>query len=376
MAHSGARQNKDRASGTAQCALWVLSVLLLVLGILIGSALSPLHLLSFYSLPTAPTSRGGTTSRRAPDTEVNPSPDDAKNQEDISLPANSVPYHPATVSAQALEVGSRSLTGRLCEQQGCAISLNDVWPVDLLVTRDNRLVTAIRYEKIILVYSETEVDTINVECPLFGLTQLPNGLLAVTCMFDEVILIVDIDAEEHIVRKINTKKVYRLICPSPDNNTLVVAAWMDISIDIITHQGDVIKTLVDSKRLQDIDRFHSMTLHGRDVLACFLSEDFERSSFIRFRLSKSDELDYVDTERLPFTTYAFSVDRAGNMFVNQRDGHVALKSKDGKYRRVIHNPDPEYLGTGIAVYGDRLVAAWRNLRTDTSLLKEYKLFDE
>ena len=353
--HARARQRQHRDDATTQCAFCVLSGILLVLAILLGSALYPPHPSDFPS-----------------DLSVN----EAENKANNLFPTSNVPYKAERVAAQALEAGSKSLTGRPCEQQGC-LSQGDGVLLSLLVTTDNRLVVVNEKLRTILVYSETGVDTIHLQHKPFGLAQLPDQLLVVACPYDSVILIVDIDAENHIVRNISTEKQYTSVAPGPNKDTLLVASKTHFTIDVITLQGSIVRTLVDSARLQDIDLFVSLTKHEEDVTACAFSKDGARSTLIRFRLSESEEVDQVHTETLLFPSIAVSADRSGNMFINHIFGQVVLKKPDGEYRGLLLNPKPgEYAGSGIVVRDDRLAVAWSGINDDGFLLMEYKLFDE
>ena len=374
--HAEARQRQHRDSATTQCALFVLSVLLLVLGILLGCALSPLHPLSVHSLTTVHAVRNDKTPRPAPDSRSDQSLNEAESKAHYAFSTSGVPYHPATVAAQALKVGSRSLTGRPCEQQGC-ISQGDGAVVNLLVTTDNRLVMANEELGSILVYSETGVDTIHVQHKPFGLAQLPDQMLAVTCRDDNVILILDIDGENRVVQNVSTHKQYASVAPGPSKETLLVASPTNFTIDVITMQGHVIRTLIDSARVHDVHFTLYLKIHEGDVISCAGSKELAMSTLIRFRLSDSDEVDQVDTETLIFPVFAVSVDRAGNMFTNQVLGQVVLKTRDGEYRHLLHSPKPDkYIGTGIVVHDDRLVVAWHSSDGNHFLLMEYKLFDE
>ena len=377
---AGARQRQHRNTTTARHALCVLSVLLVVLGLLLGRILSPLapHPAALRSLSSMYAALDSPASGQASFLRSDKPPDSAVDKADNSVPDNNVPYHPETVAARALEVGSRSL---LCQKPGCIIQgdvgnweqLNTI--ISLLVTKDNRLVMVILQKKTILLRSETGVAEIRLQHQPYGLALLPNGRLAAACPRDKLILIVDIDAKDHVVHRINTRKQYRSVALGPDHNTLLVISDTDVTIDIITLQGYIIRTLIDSSRVQDVDFPFYLTVREGDVIACALSDDWERTTVIRFRLSESGEVAQVETEKLLFPASAVSVDRAGNMFINQLDGQVMLKTPYGDYRQLLRDSDEYGIGSGILVHDDRLVVAW-DFPDGDFLLMEYMLSDE
>ena len=317
---------------------------------------------------------------------AHPAPSSTGHEEKGDNPPShgDVPYHASTVRAQALEMGWRSLTGQVCERVGCHPVIDKYIVVtSMVVTADRRLAVVMSnlLRPTLQVFSVSGVDTIPLPCRPCSLLQLPSGLLALTCPENSMLLMLDMDGEEHVAQHIVTKRSYCTMAHGDRNRTIIAAAWTrdldDATIDVITYQGDVIRTLLNKAQRDSLTRPTSLNVVEGDLLVSDVTKDVNKS--VVFRLKMAQDVQHVevvaDRDRLLFPPTVVAVDTAGNLFIGHLHG-VSVMGQDGQVRRLLDLPERSWTyPLALTLFRDRLLVGWRNESSFVPSLVEYVLHD-
>ncbi|KAL8613839.1 hypothetical protein ACOMHN_029696 [Nucella lapillus] len=289
--------------------------------------------------------------------------------------APAVPITAERVVLHTLGPESSSLTGSLCGRHGCSGHYDDE-VTDILVTADRRVVLTMWRRMSIVVKSSSGEKTIRLGCGPFSVTQLPSGLVAVTCPYTPAVLLVSLDSTDHQVQHIPTKKGYWRVAAHPVNDTLIAAAWPDSSIDVITPQGEVVRRLATSRGLSP-GIIWSLTVVGEHLLVTrFGSEQIHRLNLT----NSSQPLVESLAGSFPSAQMDTAVDEAGKVLVVLPDGGVMMRTPEGH----IHPLRPGradgrvYTWCSIALRDHRLLVVTVTYARDRprSDVTEYRLVDE
>lgn len=250
------------------------------------------------------------------------------------------------------------------------------WITSVIATRDGRLVMADRKNKMVKVASGEKLQTIRAvtlrDVP-WALALLHDDLVAVTS--DRKCLhFVDVIGQPSVVRRVNTARKYCGVSAGTTPDTLIVSCDIDkdgpAQIDVITRDGDVIRTVIDSGTLPTMSQPDYLCRVGQHV---FVSD---RQSNEVFRID-------IVCASLKHTginsPHQVACDEANNLYIacSKSECVLVMSGDDGHLRKLVEggqHGDRYFVSPyGVCVTGSRLVVASSHPYSYASTVAVYEL---
>ena len=297
-----------------------------------------------------------------------------------------VPINTDMVKAQPISaIQSQSLSGYhscyLPGQDTCFYEYNGMI-TDMLVTADKKLVISLRDSGLtFLLESALQMTHKSLgHCTSLSVAELPNGQIAVTCQRSNFLMFINTSSScvEHCrrcARRIRTEKSYDALVANPQNNSLIAVkhGGDNFTIDILTLEGKVVRTLVSNNTLADLatlnTHYASLAFSNGDLFICGQSAVYH--------VNVTDNMQPIVKplmDDLVFEPRGIATDRTGNLFIMHADG-VLMRDRHGTFQHLLRLGRNMY--HRLAVHGNRLLVAGTMKKQASSIfrsvVREYKL---
>ncbi|XP_070211225.1 uncharacterized protein [Littorina saxatilis] len=206
----------------------------------------------------------------------------------------------------------------------------------------------------------------------WGLARLPSGLLAVTTGTPTIYLISSI---EHL-SNIETRRNYWGIAGNTDD-TIIVSCRIDIdmaaiaSVDIITLDGVLVKTLVDNNTLPSLEWPDYLCVGGDSL---YVADSMELIVW-KVRIA-TGELQHTLTD--VGNPRQITVDISGNLYIANSTRHgLMMETHMGKLEEVLHGPEDSEEGQevprAVCVTDTLLVVVWQGASRVSGVVTGHRL---
>nr|KAG5693972.1 hypothetical protein BaRGS_002270 [Batillaria attramentaria] len=174
-----------------------------------------------------------------------------------------------------------------------------------------------------------------------GLAILHDKQLAVTSDNACVIHLIDVTAQVRVMRQIKTARLYQGVACGGEEGTLVVSCEkqgeLPASVDIVSRDGQLIRTVVDSHVLSDLCRPDYLCVVGGLVLVSDCHPD--SSSVYRVDLATGRVLARLAHNQLKWP-FQVSADRSGNLYIASNGAQcVLVMGVDGRWRTLLRREE-------------------------------------
>lgn len=206
------------------------------------------------------------------------------------------------------------------------------------------------------------------DAPPLRLCQLPDGAVAITTLAP-LILFADVSGLLPFVASwVPTAKQYTGIASGGNDDTLIVSCGRSgqdaASIDVIRRDGTLVRTILDSNALPDLNQPDHIHLTRQQNL---LVSDAGTNRIFVIEPLEGQLLDTYAHDDLKQPRQVIT-DAAGNCYVASEGGKcVLVRSVNGFWRRLLYGPlhgdGPRTKPWAVSLVGDTLVVAWDDRET-------------
>ena len=241
------------------------------------------------------------------------------------------------------------------------------WIISIVSTQDEKLVMADRNNNKVKVVDMSDPHTVSasltVEENPRRLAVLSDGLVAMTT-WKPTIYLLKMSPTLAVTTRIQTGRQYDGVGEGLTDHTLLVSCGKTVSeparVDLITREGEVVRTVVDSTMLTQLSAPDYLCVSG----GCVLLSDERTHTVYTVDITTGQLVDTL-THTDMVSPGQVCVDGEGNIYIASADGQCVLVRSTGKqWGRVVYSPDHTDQGCdwpyGVCVTrSGRLVVAWR-----------------
>lgn len=242
----------------------------------------------------------------------------------------------------------------------------------IITTSHGHLVMADSNNNKVLVYTDpqqTKCNALKLHVEPWRLAQMHDGLVAVTTD-TRCIHIIDVTGQPSVVSQLHTDKQY--VGVGVDDKDHLVVSCIDgtCCIDILSREGEILKTLIPCRQVSVLKRFVSkkqikilsrpqyLCVVGGDVLV----SDSKTDSVYRLELSTGRVIATLKHPDLKRPCQVTS-DQAGNIYVASYDScYVLVVNVAGQWRQLLYGPEHgkgnSINPVGVHASGRRLWVSW------------------